>query len=173
MRVAAFPIMSHLLSPLHLQEPRFFNALGNCLHADAGVTWRCDPALEQQYLLRTLRRDDVLDSGLSRAAFEATTEYSWVRWQEGRSEGRQGAGPLLPRCLPHRTCRLAAPHCPSPYPYPRTQASPEVVMGIRRELPWLKLVVSMREPISTEISGRLHRMGALRLLRGSGMQRCG
>lgn len=34
-----------------------------------------------------------------------------------------------------------------------------VASGIRRELPWLKLVVSMREPISTAISGAVHRMG--------------
>lgn len=33
-----------------------------------------------------------------------------------------------------------------------------VAAGIRRELPWLRLVLSMREPISREISGRVHLM---------------
>lgn len=36
--------------------------------------------------------------------------------------------------------------------------------GIRRELPWLKLVASMREPISAEISGLVHRMGTCAIM---------
>ncbi len=42
-------------------------------------------------------------------------------------------------------------------PLPRwVQASPAEVAGIWRELPWLKLVVSMREPISQKMSSIVH-----------------
>lgn len=56
---------------------------------------------------------------------------------------------------PHNAC-----HACRLLPAPPLQWQPGVVAaGIRRELPWLKLVVSMREPISAEISGLVHRMG--------------
>lgn len=97
------------------KETRFFNVVGNCSHPDSPTRpWGCDKAQEERYLLRTLARDAVVQSGLTRAAFEASTDYSWM--------------PAM------------------------------VASGIRRELPWLKLVVSMREPISTAISGAVHRM---------------
>ncbi|PRW44571.1 sulfotransferase [Chlorella sorokiniana] len=100
------------------KEPRMFNAVGNCSHPDSPtLRWGCDKAQEERYLLRTLKRDVVVESGLSRAAFEASTDYSWT------------------------------PHV--------------VASGIRRELPWLKLVVSIREPISTAISGVVHRLQEL------------
>lgn len=62
------------------------------------------------------------------------------------------------------SCRLTA-HASMPAHLPASLQNEgrvhpdELAGGIRCELPWLKLVVAMREPVSQEISGRVHTMG--------------
>ena len=68
-----------LLLPLLLQEPEFFSKHGQCSHPNSSVTWGCDKALAKHYLEGTLKRDFVVDSALSKAAYEASAEYAGVR----------------------------------------------------------------------------------------------
>lgn len=116
-----------------------------------------------------MRRDEVVAGGLARAAFEASTEYSWVGARPPPTSAcmwaraaLQADGARSARARNHGNRSLCAPLLPGPVgPMAQMQeAGGAVAMGIRRELPWLKLVVSMREPISAEISGLVHRMGA-------------
>ena len=62
-----------------LQEPEFFSKRGQCSHRNSSVSWGCDTALTKKYLEGTLKRDFVVESVLSRAAFEASAEYAAVR----------------------------------------------------------------------------------------------
>ena len=64
---------------LLLQEPEFFSKHGKCSHRNSSVTWGCDKELAKHYLEGTLKRDFVVDSALSRAAYEASAEYAAVR----------------------------------------------------------------------------------------------
>ena len=116
------------------------------------VPWRCNRKATEAYIVDKLGRDAVVAAGLGRAAFDASTAYSFVRagW------GAAGAGALR-HGGPIGRCGTPAPTLP-----PTLQGgglgADTVAAGIRSELPWLRLVLSMREPISREISGRVHLM---------------
>ena len=38
----------------------------------------------------------------------------------------------------------------------------DLAAGVRAEVPWVKLIVSMREPISHQISGKVHTLDMLK-----------
>lgn len=61
------------------QETQFFTKFGSCAHPDEEVKWGCDPAATQRYIAGSLHLDAVLSARLGRAAFDASTGYSWAR----------------------------------------------------------------------------------------------
>ncbi|GBG00586.1 hypothetical protein Rsub_13298 [Raphidocelis subcapitata] len=105
------------------KETQFFGRNGKCWHANNTLEpWGCGVEETANYIQNMMFRDDTVASGLTQAAFESTTDYSW-------------GDPMGPAVM---------------------------ATGIRRELPWLKLIPSLREPISHEISGRVHTMEMLK-----------
>ncbi|GBG00545.1 hypothetical protein Rsub_13332 [Raphidocelis subcapitata] len=96
----------------HPKEPHYFTRCYSTPTPPSrqGAAWGCDQT-QGDYLRGVLHRDKAAASGLSRAAFEASTGYL---------------------------------------------EAPAIAPGLRRALPWLKLVVSLREPISQAISLRAH-----------------
>ncbi|GBF98961.1 hypothetical protein Rsub_12607 [Raphidocelis subcapitata] len=72
-----------------------------------------------------MRRDDAVEAGMERAAFESTTDYVWG--------GMKMADSVY-----------------------------ELASGVRYEVPWVKIVISMREPISHQISGKVHTLDMLK-----------
>ena len=65
-------------TPAALQEPHFFTANGGCTHPNSSAAWGCDQQAQQTYLLDIMHRDEVANSGLMRAAFEASVHYAMV-----------------------------------------------------------------------------------------------
>ena len=68
-----------LLFTCHMQEPAFFTRSGNCSHPGSAVQWSCDKGAMRHYIENELRRDAGVAAGLSKASFESSTAYVWVR----------------------------------------------------------------------------------------------
>lgn len=130
-----------------MQEPWFLTRNGNCTHPSDGsapARWGCDQRAQQRYLLDTLHRDVVANSGLTRAAFEASVDYAFVRGSSCNPDWSHGRCACWARCRAaslrttrmHPCCADVCPAVPG-----LVQAPADVVTGIWRELPWLKVVV--------------------------------
>ena len=148
-----------------IKEPEFFTR--DC-HYDPR---RCSAEDQRGYIAHTLQQRAAIASRMGAAACEASTHYAKVRCgARGGSSGGGGGGggaarddasrwALLPCALSRCRPRAAPAAAPMPRrPTPRAPQSGEALAaGVRATFPWLKIVVSMREPISRAISMLVHK----------------
>lgn len=102
------------------QEASFFD---RACRAPPGGQPACTPDYEKHYVRSVLRLPEAAAAGLEQATFDGTPHYAWHNYGEAHSPEDSGL--------------VWARYWDSP-----------LAAFMRQELPWLKLVLSVREPIS-------------------------